>query len=82
MASTYEGRNCGLSRKGSCDLADARQIAALPLPHIASGEAYLAVFHAAQAYIFEPTGKVAKTHRGVRSEFTVSAEPSRASAEI
>jgi hypothetical protein len=27
------------------------------------------VFHAVEAYIFEQTGKVAKTHRGVRSEF-------------
>lgn len=33
-------------------------------------EANLAVFHAAQAYIFERTGKLTKTHRGVRSEFT------------
>jgi uncharacterized protein (UPF0332 family) len=56
--------------KARATLADARQIAALPLPHIAAREAYLAVFHAAQAYIFERTGKVAKTHRGVRSEFT------------
>jgi uncharacterized protein (UPF0332 family) len=27
------------------------------------------VFHAAEAYIFEQTDKVAKTHRGVRGEF-------------
>lgn len=32
--------------------------------------AYLAGFHAAQAFIFERAGKIAKTHRGVRSEFT------------
>jgi uncharacterized protein (UPF0332 family) len=31
--------------------------------------AYLASFHAAQAVIFERTGKVVKTHRGVQSEF-------------
>ena len=31
--------------------------------------AYLAAFHAAQALIFQRTGKVAKTHRGVRSAF-------------
>jgi uncharacterized protein (UPF0332 family) len=42
----------------------------LPLPHVAAREADLAVFHAAEAYIFEHTGKAAKTHRGVRSEFT------------
>ena len=35
------------------------------MPHVAAREAYLA----AEAYIFEQSGKVAKTHRGVRSEF-------------
>jgi uncharacterized protein (UPF0332 family) len=55
--------------KARASLADAQKIAALPLPHVAAREAYLAVFHAAVAYIFEHTGKVAKTHRGVRSEF-------------
>jgi uncharacterized protein (UPF0332 family) len=30
---------------------------------------YLAAFHAAQAIIFERTGKVAKTHKGVNIEF-------------
>ena len=39
--------------KARSTLADARTIAALPLPHIAAREAYLAVFHAAEAYIFE-----------------------------
>ena len=31
--------------------------------------AYLAGFHAAQAFIFERTGKAAKTHSGVHTEF-------------
>lgn len=31
--------------------------------------AYLASFHAAQAFIFENLGKVFKTHKGVQSEF-------------
>jgi uncharacterized protein (UPF0332 family) len=63
--------------KARATLADAEKIAALPLPHIAAREAYLAVFHAAEAYIFEQTGKAAKTHRGVRSEFArlAKAEP-------
>jgi uncharacterized protein (UPF0332 family) len=63
--------------KARATLADVQQIATLPLPHIAAREAYLAVFHAAEAYIFEHTGKVAKTHRGVRSEFArlARAEP-------
>jgi uncharacterized protein (UPF0332 family) len=63
--------------KARATLADAQKIASLPLPHVAAREAYLAVFHAAEAYIFEQTGKVAKTHRGVRSEFArlARAEP-------
>ena len=35
----------------------------------AARAAYLAAFHAAQAVIFERTGKVVKTHRGVQNEF-------------
>lgn len=31
--------------------------------------AYLAGFHAAQAFIFERTGRIAKSHSGVRSTF-------------
>ena len=50
-------------------LAGAKQIATLPLPHTAAREAYLAVFNAAEAYIFEQTDNVAKSHRGMRSEF-------------
>jgi hypothetical protein len=50
-------------------LADAIEIAILPLPHIAACEAYFAVFHAAEACLFEHTGKVAKIHRGARGEF-------------
>jgi uncharacterized protein (UPF0332 family) len=61
--------------KARTTLADARQIAALPLPHIAAREPYLAVFHAAEAYIFEQTGKVAKTHRGVRATGKSGAAP-------
>lgn len=30
---------------------------------------YLAAFHVAQAFIFERTGKIAKTHAGVHTEF-------------
>ncbi len=55
--------------KARATLSDARQIATLPLPHIAAREAYLAVLRAAEAYIFEQTSRIAKTHRGVRSEF-------------
>jgi uncharacterized protein (UPF0332 family) len=63
--------------KARATLAGAEQIATLPLPHIAAREAYLAAFHAAEAHIFEHTGKVAKTHRGACSEFLrlAKAEP-------
>ena len=50
-------------------LAGAKTIAAAGLPDVAAREAYLAVYHAAEAYIFERTDQVAKTHRGVRSQF-------------
>ena len=39
------------------------------LANDAGRNAYLAEFHAAQALIFERTGKVAKTHAGVHAEF-------------
>ena len=55
-----------LAKARTC-LADARQIIALP--RLAAREAYYAAFHAAEAYIFERTGKAARTHRGVQSEF-------------
>ncbi len=39
------------------------------LTEAAGRTAYLAGFHAAQALISERTGRAAKTHRGVRTEF-------------
>ena len=51
-------------------LSGAETIAAAGLADVAAREAYLAAFHAAQAYIFERTGKAAKTHRGVRGQFS------------
>jgi len=39
------------------------------LPDEAGRAAYLAAFHAAQALIFERTGRTPKTHQGVRSQF-------------
>ena len=35
----------------------------------AGRSAYLACFHAAQAFVLEKTGKSTKTHNGVRTEF-------------
>jgi uncharacterized protein (UPF0332 family) len=60
-------------------LNDVGQIAALmPLHHIVAREAYPAAYHAAEAYIFERTGKTTKTHRGLRSEFSRPAGAQRA----
>lgn len=53
-------------RKARQCLADARTIEAIALHHVAAREAYLAAFHAAEAYIFEHTGRPVKTHRGLR----------------
>ena len=50
-------------------LDEARKIAAIGLAKAAARSAYYAAFHAAQAFIVERTGKIAKTHSGVRSEF-------------
>jgi uncharacterized protein (UPF0332 family) len=51
------------------DLSDARKIAGISLAKVAARSAYYAAFHAAEAFIIERTGKVAKTHSGVRTEF-------------
>ncbi len=46
-------------------LSDARVVFAANLPHQAARLAYYAQFHAAQSLIFERTGRIAKTHKGV-----------------
>lgn len=38
-------------------------------PDEAGRSAYLAAFHAAQAFIFQQTGNVSKTHGGVQAQF-------------
>lgn len=50
-------------------LREARAVASIGLPEAAGRAAYLAAYHAAQALIFDKTGKIAKTHNGVRSQF-------------
>jgi uncharacterized protein (UPF0332 family) len=50
-------------------LDEARAIYGIGLASVAARSAYYAAFHAAQALIFSQSGKVAKTHGGVRSEF-------------
>src|SRR5581483_1559754 len=50
-------------------LKEARAVADIGLPEAAGRAAYLAAYHAAQAFISARTGKISKTHGGVRSEF-------------
>jgi uncharacterized protein (UPF0332 family) len=50
-------------------LKDAKAILAIGISRQAARLAYYAQFHAAQPLIFEHTGKVAKTHRGVKIQF-------------
>jgi uncharacterized protein (UPF0332 family) len=57
-----------LEKALSC-LSNAHANLGIGLSNDAGRNAYLAAFHAAQAFIFKSTGKVAKTHNGVRSEF-------------
>ncbi len=53
--------------KAAEDLADARKIAAIPLPKVAARSAYYVAFHAAEALLLARTGRIAKTHTGLRS---------------
>lgn len=49
-------------------LADAALYQPL-VARIAGREAYLAAYHAAEALVYERTGKIARTHRGLRAQF-------------
>jgi uncharacterized protein (UPF0332 family) len=51
-------------------LGEAKQIAAINLAQVAARSAYYAAFHAAEAMVFQQTGRAAKTHAGVRAEFS------------
>ncbi len=55
--------------KAQALLAEADAIFDIHLNEAAGRTAYLAGFHAAQAFIFERTGKTPKTHSGVHKEF-------------
>jgi len=55
--------------KARQSLKEASVLAVNDLADAAGRAAYLAAYHAAQAFVFEVTGKAAKTHNGVRSEF-------------
>ena len=51
------------------ETSDAKAILSIGIPKQAARLAYYAQFHAAQALIFERTGNIAKTHRGVKIQF-------------
>jgi uncharacterized protein (UPF0332 family) len=55
--------------KARQSLAKAATMLTVELPDEAGRVAYLAAYHAAQAFIFEHTGRTTKTHQGVRSQF-------------
>jgi uncharacterized protein (UPF0332 family) len=55
--------------KARQSLAKARAMLAIDLADEAGRAAYLAAFHAAQAFIFDRTGRTPKTHQGVRAQF-------------
>jgi uncharacterized protein (UPF0332 family) len=57
-----------LAKAREC-LVNAQKISAIGIASDAARDAYMAGFHAAQAFIFAATGKAAKTHSGVRTEF-------------
>jgi uncharacterized protein (UPF0332 family) len=57
-----------LAKARQC-LSNARASLGFGLSNDAGRGAYLSAFHASQAFIFEHTGKPAKTHQGVQSEF-------------
>jgi uncharacterized protein (UPF0332 family) len=64
-------------------LAHARAMLTIDLGEDAGRAAYLTALHAAQALIFERTGRVAKTHRGVHGQFLrLVAEEARVDAGL
>jgi uncharacterized protein (UPF0332 family) len=50
-------------------LQEAEAMLGIALNDAAGRSAYLAGFHAAQAFIFEKIGRTVRTHKGVHTEF-------------
>jgi uncharacterized protein (UPF0332 family) len=59
-------------------LAESRQIAGIGVAPAAAHPAYYAASDAAEAYILEQSGRIAKTHSGVRAEISRLANTRRA----
>ena len=74
MGSTYEGACRASSGQSDRDIGEAHTIMAAGIARQAARLFYLAQFHAAQALIFERTGKTSKTHKGVRTQFHLLAK--------
>jgi uncharacterized protein (UPF0332 family) len=55
--------------KARLTLERARLMLTVRLTEDAGRSAYLAGYHAAEAFIFERTGKIIKTHKGAHTEF-------------
>jgi uncharacterized protein (UPF0332 family) len=55
--------------KAGQSLDKARRILAIGIQDEAGRQAYYAAFHAAQALIFERSGKASGSHQGVKTEF-------------
>jgi uncharacterized protein (UPF0332 family) len=69
--------------KARQSLLHARAILEIELGDDSGRAIYLAALHAAQALIFERTGRVAKTHRGVHGQFlNLVAEEARVDAGL
>jgi uncharacterized protein (UPF0332 family) len=62
-----------LLRKANTSLGDADIILKAGVPTVGAREAYMAVFHAAQALVHDREGKVPKTHAGVQQRFALLA---------
>ena len=56
-------------KKARRSVDEAKAVARIGFREAAGRAAYLAAYHAAQAFIIARSGKIAKTHSGVRSEF-------------
>jgi uncharacterized protein (UPF0332 family) len=64
-------------------VVEARAILGIGLQRVAARSAYYATFHAAEAMIFETSGRVVKTHSGVRTTFSnIAKDNARLGADL
>jgi uncharacterized protein (UPF0332 family) len=65
-----KGQSAAFLEKSRELLDDADAILSVNRHEAAARAAYMAGFHAAQALIFENSGRIYKTHAGLQSEFS------------